>query len=337
MEINKYYNREVLYVTDSSNDEILIFGECSNKIGFKGMRSFETTAISNKPFLYNKKMNENNYEKGVDNINGAIHPYSITFDEEGSLYASFQHTDVIFRFEKNSFHTMKSPSNLIALYEENKKGKHIDLLNNRTKYDFFNGTFVQFGLPEIHNEEEQGLRSILWITRSSSSNPYHNPNPSGYEEELWVNNENFNCIMIFNHDAEVIGHIKIKNPISLFLYKKPSNYKNKNNDKSNDDIYETNDSNEVDGIVYVGSKDKKKAGGGHVYAIDVASRKIIKTYSVIGMTHPTGVTIYKDILYVGEQGMNVVLSFNITTTRLIKQIYKLNIYDPIEQIILSDC
>jgi len=47
-----------------------------------------------------------------------------------------------------------SPSEMPKLGNK-KAGK-----NNRP---FFNGTFVQFGLPGLHKITERGVRSILWV------------------------------------------------------------------------------------------------------------------------------------------------------------------------------
>ena len=55
------------------------------------------------------------------------------------------------------------------------------------------------------------------------------------------------------------------------------------------------------------------------------------------MNHPTGLAVDADTLFVAEQSMNVVLTFNITTQRFIRQIIGPMANDGIESIILSDC
>lgn len=93
------------------------------------------------------------------------------------------------------------------------------------------------------------------------------------------------------------------------------------------------------GIVFIGSRSKKLAGGGAVYGYDINTFQRMKTFSLlgkVGMMHPAGITHYKDILFVGEQSENSILTFNISTERFIKTI--VNKFDSnIEHIMLSDC
>lgn len=52
--------------------------------------------------------------------------------------------------------------------------------------------------------------------------------------------------------------------------------------------------------------------------------------------HLTGIVAVEDILFVAEQSLNAVLTFNITSTRFIEEIYK-HVSGDLEQLQLSDC
>ena len=88
-------------------------------------------------------------------------------------------------------------------------------------------------------------------------------------------------------------------------------------------------------VVFIGSKGKKI---GTVYAIDVHTHRVIKTFQSIGMKHPTGITSYHDVLFVGDQTRNAVIAFNITTSRVIKMVIPSSkIKGDIEQLAISQC
>lgn len=121
-------------------------------------------------------------------------------------------------------------------------------------------------------------------------------------------------ILIVDSSGNYVGKIKVKNPVGL--------------------IYDMSRN-----MVFVGSKKSSKSTGS-VYGIDVPSLKIVKTYTLLGgetMSHPTGIAISGDTLFVGEQTMNVVLTFNITTERFLHQVIGPMENDGIEHISLSDC
>lgn len=43
----------------------------------------------------------------IDNTIGADHTYGVTFDDDGNLYVSFQHTNSVLRYEHDSFRPME--------------------------------------------------------------------------------------------------------------------------------------------------------------------------------------------------------------------------------------
>eukprot|EP01033_Poteriospumella_lacustris_P005031 gene5031-3592_t len=164
-------------------------------------------------------------------------------------------------------------------------------------YDFYPGTFVQFGKPGMHEEKERGVRSIVWTKNST---------------ELWIANEDLDSIVIVNRTGKLVGKVSVGKPIGL-------HYSN----ESRADW------------VFVGSKGSKT---GQVYAVDIFTRTIAATFKYIGMKHPAGISSYQDVLFVGDQTRNNVVTFNITTGRVIKLIIPAKRIDgEIEQLLVSDC
>jgi hypothetical protein len=151
----------------------------------------------------------------------------------------------------------------------------------------------------MHDEETQGLRAILWIEPL---------------QQLWIANEDLHRILLVDYNGKYVGKIKIKNPIGL--------------------VYDLKRS-----LVYVGSKKSSKDTGA-VYGIDIFTKKVVKKFSLLGgetMNHPTGLAVSGDTLFVAEQKLNVVLTFNITTERYMKQIISKMSGGGIEHIALSYC
>lgn len=143
----------------------------------------------------------------------------------------------------------------------------------------------------------KGVRSIVWVGK-----------------QLWTTNEDLHRILIVDNNGNYVGKIKVKNPVGM-IYDHSRN------------------------MVFVGSKKSSKSTGS-VFGIDVLSMKIIKTFTLLGgetMSHPTGIAINGDTLFVAEQTMNVVLTFNITTERFLHQVIGPMENDGIEHIALSDC
>jgi len=282
-----------MYVVDSANDQIMLFGKCA-KFGFgNGLRSYIGPAITLPP---------------LELANYHYHPYSMTFDAFGSLYVSVQHTNSIYRYHQNRnnninnkedlYSPMTPPNNLKSIWYNATNAQ------NNAVYSYPNGTFVQFGAPGYHTEDDQGIRAILWIPYLIERNVVYN---------LWIAQEDYNRVYIVNTDGVLVNKIKVTNPIGLYYSGTPSS---------------------VD-YVYVTSKGKKKTNG-NVYLYDTKSLKVVKTFTLIGMAHPTSVLEYEDILYVSDQPSGEILTFNVTTTRFIRTIYT-GLPDVLEIMTFSNC
>lgn len=192
--------------------------------------------------------------------------------------------------------------------ERRRQLKHNKTDNNSstpstTQYSFYNGTFVQFGLPNVHKGSERGLRGLAWVNNYT---------------QLWITNEDIDGIVIVDRDGRYLNKITITSPIGLFA--PPPDDGNSH-------------------IVFVGSKvSTTNNKNGAVYAIDSTTHAILKTFQFIGMKHPTGIVSHRDVLFVADQSRNAVVAFNITTTRVIKQIITdTKLPGVIEQMILSWC
>eukprot|EP01038_Epipyxis_sp_PR26KG_P012928 gene12928-17329_t len=155
-----------LYVTDASSGDsfVNVYDRCDKN----GHRKYLDTVVST-------KINQ-----------GADHAYGITFDSDGNIYASFQHTDSVLRFLKDSFDPMPFP---ITIREKQLwKGK-----------EYYAGTFVQFGNPEQHNPAEQGVRGIARVHGS-----------------IWIANEDLKGVAVAEINTGLITNIiVVHNPISV--------------------------------------------------------------------------------------------------------------------------
>lgn len=164
--------------------------------------------------------------------------------------------------------------------------------------DYFNGTFVQFGFPYYKHDSTE--RGIRSIVWVKNYT------------ELWIANQDLNAVVIVDREGTFLSSIWIKNPIGMY---------HSEHDHPN--------------LIFISSKQKKLGG---VFAFDVESRMQVRSYQSIGMNHPTGMVSYHDILFVGDQSRNAVITFNITTSRVIKLIIpSTKLHGEIEHIILSHC
>jgi outer membrane protein assembly factor BamB len=165
MALGKYRGKEVLFVADASthNSSLVVYSQCDHH----GHRSFVNTVVA------------------YENNKGADHTYGVDVDYEGNVYASFQHTDTVLRFARDTLLPMKLPP---------------ALQNEHTWREFFPGTFAQFGDPKEHDVSEQGIRSIAFVFGN-----------------LWVANEDIGGVAIFQLDTGLMTNIiVVENAIGLY-------------------------------------------------------------------------------------------------------------------------
>lgn len=275
LSIADYKGQSSLYVADAARktENILVFGECSN---WGKMRTHLTSTM------------------GKDSVfkEGAQHAYGIAFDSKGDLYISYQHTNAILRSTKDQF----SPMALPQAMKDRESDEGVKL---------YEGTFYQFGQPQVQKSKDQGIRSIAWANHSTAD--------SG--ELLWVANEFANKVYVLNHAAELVHSLDINAPIGIY------------HDRAGEGIY-------VKDRIYIGSRSSKKTGS--VLCFDTNTFELLGTYFMLGMGHPTGIVVHESVLYVADQGLNSILTFDLETSRFISTIWSRSI-GAIEQIALTPC
>lgn len=135
----KYKNEDALYVADAytSASGLYVYGSCDAN----GQRSYLATVVTE-----------------AENP-GAIHTYGIGIDYNGNIYGTFQHTDNVLRFYKDSF----DPIPKVSSYNDS---------------SYPDGTYYQFGLPGKHKSSEQGVRCIVNIGNT-----------------MWISNEDVGIVI----------------------------------------------------------------------------------------------------------------------------------------------
>jgi hypothetical protein len=171
--IGAYKGAEALYVAlaTTGDSAIMVYGACSPDD--HGQREYLGTVVDTK------------HNAGAD------HTYGLTTDEGGNIYGSFQHTDVVLRFNKDSFEPMAFPPMLNEV---------------RKQYQYYPGTFYQFGAAGPHISSQQGVRSIAFVNG-----------------DLWIANEDVGGIAVVDVSTGQISNVVIvHNPIGMY-YDKSSN------------------------------------------------------------------------------------------------------------------
>lgn len=161
----KYKNESVLYVADAFSDDsyVNVYGSCDAN----GKREYLTTAVSTVK------------DPGIN------HPYGIAFDTDLNLYVSSQHTDNVLRFYKDTFKPMHLPKQMMrsAVYN----------------YNYFPGSFLQFGEPNVHDVSQQGVRDVVAV-----------------EGKMWVANEDIDSVYVVDMvTGRVEDIITVDTPIGL--------------------------------------------------------------------------------------------------------------------------
>lgn len=143
-------DKDALFIADASeqNSRLLKFGKCNN-----GRRAFIEVVVDSKQ------------NKGVDHI------YGVTLDKKHNIYISNQNTDSVLRFHYKS-------------YEPFELSKSLQLSG---RLDYFPGTFVQFGLPNKHGQEDQGVRAIVNV-----------------KDKIWIVHEKLSGIAVADKDSGLV-------------------------------------------------------------------------------------------------------------------------------------
>ena len=168
MAIGKHKDHDALFIADASdhNSRLLVFGKCIDEKQDYGKRHFVEIVVDSK------------HNKGVD------HTYGVCLDKEGNVYISNQHTDCVLRFNVGTFKPMEFPRSL-----------QLD-----RRLDYYDGTFVQFGLPREHGAMERGVRAIAHV---------HN--------KIWIAHEEISGVAITDVESGLVTNIiPLDTPVGLF-------------------------------------------------------------------------------------------------------------------------
>ena len=290
---------------------------------------------------------------------GADHGYGLCLDQDQHVYMSFQHTNVILRYAYDHSllryvpmdlpPTLRRPGNVAQSSPSSSSPVNVSetaghIYNKpRHYYDYFPGTFYQFGKPTQQKRSNQGVRSILMLHKLSdnslkanndkmSNQNFLKQHPNGLGAQLmkhsatsvnsgnsesviinsvlWIANEDIDGILLVDVSTGMAFNvIVIHNPISL-VFDATSNR------------------------VYVSSK--RKHWEGAVYAINPYTYRVTATYTTNRMNHPTGLLVHENVLYVAELVLAQVLKFDVNTRKYLGVAID-NVPGEIEHILLSSC
>ena len=124
---------------------------------------------------------------------GAKHPYAVATDREGNIYATFQHTDVALRFQKDVFTPLGAPAPAPS--------SHAAGGLDASGHKLFSGTFYQFGEPTEHDLGEQGVRGIAIV-----------------ESSAWIANEDLDVVTVVDtRSGETVRRLDVKRPINIYF------------------------------------------------------------------------------------------------------------------------
>ena len=266
LSVGKQKDHDALFIADASkhNSRLLIFGKCIDEA--------EDYERKNKRHFI-EIIADRGSNPGLD------HSYGVCHDSHGNVYVSNQHTESVLRFAVNTWEPMPLPA-AIQLGD---------------RLDYFQGTFVQFGMPNKHAKGNRGVRALAHVGN-----------------RIWIAHESMSGVVIADVDSgQIMDFIQVDTPIGLYHLKEEN-------------------------TTFVSCKSKER--GGIVYAINVNSFKIENEYVHHRMTHPTGMTSYGGILYVAEQMIGAIMSFDVKTEQYLGTIVEEEYYiEQLEQIALSPC
>ena len=261
-----YNGSSVLFVADAfTNDSFLnIYSHCN----IRGQRSFIRSALST--FTH----------EGVNHI------YGIAFDQDENVYVSSQHTDNVMRFTKDSFEPMPSPPYMTR--------------SSSLYYTNYPGTFKQYGQPNTHSLNEQGVRDIAYANN-----------------QIWIANEDLRAISVIDSITGIVEDMVtgLQIPIGLYYHSYSQ-------------------------TMFVSSKSETNntSNHGNIYGISIHTKQITHKMYTKTLIHPTGMVIYYDTLYVAEQSQSQIYSFSLRTGKLLNIIVETeNTLPGMEKIMLSEC
>lgn len=228
MAVGTYQNKSALYVANAGHDEssVLVFRDCSY---WNGMREYATRGMSEAPLspfsagarhayglafdaegnLYVSYQHTNVVLRGArDTLQPMALPSLAHFATLPSpppppppavplRQRQHQHSRQL-QSRRRRLDEYQSPPQFQHKNHTDSPPPPSDKRTNTTSRRF-PGTFVQFGEAVVHNETDQGLRSIAWCG-----------------EYLWIANEDADQVFVVNRLGQVAFTIDVSAPIGLF-------------------------------------------------------------------------------------------------------------------------
>jgi hypothetical protein len=347
-------HQNALFIADgvSEHSAVSIFSDCAASSPSSSSSSLSSSSLGHR--LYLGKVVSSKEHRGVD------HSYGLAFDANEHLFATFQHTDVLLRFVRNDSsnipgqRTTYQPGDIPPVLQQptlplqqtsnnnnsssssssSRKDVNIDHQFSSRRVsgdiDFFPGTFLQFGKPnEHHRRDAQGIRStlVLHYCRDGfvfANNHQRHPKIAQFHYEnmsqlaaavierslVWTANEDMDAVLLADLSTGlVLQSLPIHNPISMFF----------------------------DGHsqqVFISSKRKHRRGA--VVAVNARTLREVQSYSTNVMDHPTGLTVYRDTLYVGLQERAEIVKFRVSTGKYLGVVVN-RVMGDIEHLLLTPC
>jgi len=182
---------------------------------------------------------------------------------------------------------------------------------------FYKNSFKPMPLPLSISHLENSDRNYYKGTFVQFGDPgIHNSDEQGIRSiilvhnEFWIANEDISGILIVNARTGVSTNIiTMESPIGLHF-------------------------DSTHNLVFATGKGKHRSG--QVHAINPKTLRVVRTYLMSEMSHPTGVVSYEDKLFVAEQALACILSFDIRSGAYLGKVVE-HLHKDIEQIILSSC
>lgn len=181
---------------------------------------------------------------------------------------------------------------------------------------FAHDTFEPMPLPSILEEKHSRKKYFPGTFFQFGAAGPHSIDEQGirgilpYKDTMWIANKDLNGIAIVSVESGVLHDIVVVHcPIDLAY-------------------------DERSGLIFVGSKSKH--WGGAVYGISPDSLRVVANYTTHRMTHPTGILVHGDTLYVAEQVRGEILVFSVSSQKYLGRIVK-KTPGQIELLLLSNC
>lgn len=248
----------------------------------------------------------------MSNDSGISHPYGLSQDTLGNIYVSNQDTNSVLRFYGPDSSQRGQPFPAPSASGSNYPSLFVQFI---TSSNGVRGVCTGIlNTPIISTEDEQHQQHHHHHhhnNNNSSSNNNDSINNSQQqqqqEEVVLVASEDDDALIIYDLNAQVLGQISLPDPVGVYYNKNTS-------------------------LAYVSARDSSN-NDAYVVSIDLSSLKIQNYYRNNNMTHPAGIVIYENIMFVVGHDDQSIFTFDLDTG--VTQTLLSGLSDAPEQVILS--